>query len=470
MGTMFTVFDSLTKFYLFDAMTNSIVSINKDNYKALKGYIDGDRGTENMAVLESFQNMGYCRESSIEEIVHYSIDDYASHINNLQMLTLQVTQNCNLRCSYCVYSGNYKNRTHSNLRMSFDVAKKAIDYLFEHSINLEKVSIGFYGGEPLLEFELIKKCVRYVNENYEGKKVLFNITCNGTLLTEEVVEFLYQNSFSIMISLDGPKQIHDRCRKFVNGQGSYETIISRLEYIKREYPDFYRKFSVSTVISPQYDLACIKEYFDTDSAVEFLNARISYQNDNGIIEDLSYDESFLIINRHETFKVFLSMLNLIDKSKASKIFCIRAAYLKRQYKYLKPIKYLPQKCHPGGPCIVGSKRLFVNTDGYLYPCERVSEDSEIMRIGSLSEGIDIEKAKYLTNIGAITKERCSQCWGIIHCKMCASSADGKVALSKELKLLKCNETLDSLIQDIKDICFLKEYGYDFNEEEGGANV
>lgn len=152
MGTMFTVFDSLTKFYLFDAMTNSIVSINKDNYKALKGYIDGDRGTENMAVLESFQNMGYCRESSIEEIVHYSIDDYASHINNLQMLTLQVTQNCNLRCSYCVYSGNYKNRTHSNLRMSFDVAKKAIDYLFEHSINLEKVSIGFYGGEPLLEF------------------------------------------------------------------------------------------------------------------------------------------------------------------------------------------------------------------------------------------------------------------------------------------------------------------------------
>ncbi|MDL0414458.1 4Fe-4S cluster-binding domain-containing protein, partial [Clostridioides difficile] len=96
--------------------------------------------------------------------------------NNLSSIILQVTQNCNLRCDYCIYSGSYSNRVHTNKRMNIDVAKRSIDYLIKNSSQLNEVSVGFYGGEPLLEFDLIKQIVEYVKVVGEGKEIYFNLT------------------------------------------------------------------------------------------------------------------------------------------------------------------------------------------------------------------------------------------------------------------------------------------------------
>ncbi len=85
--------------------------------------------------------------------------------NNLNTMALQLTQNCNLRCKYCVYSGNYENRKHSSLKMNKEIAYRAIDFFVRHSSDSEKLHLGFYGGEPLLEFELIKGCVEYIKKN-----------------------------------------------------------------------------------------------------------------------------------------------------------------------------------------------------------------------------------------------------------------------------------------------------------------
>lgn len=112
--------------------------------------------------------------------------------------------------------------------MSFETAKRAIDFYLEHSIDRSWAAIGFYGGEPLLEFELIKKCVDCLEGKIEGKQILFNLTTNGTLLEGEKAKFLKEHNFSVAISLDGSKKEPDACRKFLDGTGSFDTVIKNI--------------------------------------------------------------------------------------------------------------------------------------------------------------------------------------------------------------------------------------------------
>ena len=146
-----------------------------------------------------------------------------------------MTQNCNFRCKYCVYSGaeNSYQRVHSNKVMNWNTARKAIDFLWEHSIDSKDVNIGFYGGEPLLEFDLIKKAIEYSRKKFMGKEISFSMTTNGTLLTEEIIRFLSKNKVQLVISLDGAKEINDENRVFKNGSGTYDRVIRKIDLIKQ---------------------------------------------------------------------------------------------------------------------------------------------------------------------------------------------------------------------------------------------
>ena len=147
--------------------------------------------------VNMLKEQGYfSTESYIKEVRHiYS--DYLSVFlaRKLTKITVQLTQNCNFRCKYCIYSEthNTRQRSHSTERMTWETAKKAIDFLREHSVDSPEVNIGFYGGEPLLEFPLLKKAVEYSEQQFEGKKLTFNITTNGTLLNDEMIYFFQEH-------------------------------------------------------------------------------------------------------------------------------------------------------------------------------------------------------------------------------------------------------------------------------------
>nr|WP_237076397.1 MULTISPECIES: radical SAM protein [unclassified Neglectibacter] len=180
--------------------------------------------------------------------------------SQLEDLLLQVTQNCNLRCEYCTYSGKYYNRTHSTNHMSFEVASQSVDFFMERAKDKNSVVIGFYGGEPLLEFELIKRVVSYVEENYGEKKVSYGMTTNGTLLTEDVVTFLIEKHFNIIISLDGPKDQHDKYRRFVSGKGSFDVVMENMQRIRTLHPVFYQNLRTNTVVTPDKDLEALEVF------------------------------------------------------------------------------------------------------------------------------------------------------------------------------------------------------------------
>ena len=168
---IFRTFRTYRNNYVYDRHSDAVISVNEEEFREFCRVEKGEIKAENSPVIKKYQKQGMFMPNIVEEI-HHPRTEILEHnsLQKLHQLILQVTQQCNLRCEYCAYSGIYEgNRTHSSNRMSFETAKKAIDFFLEHSTENSNVSIGFYGGEPLLEFDLIKRCVSYIKETCEGK-------------------------------------------------------------------------------------------------------------------------------------------------------------------------------------------------------------------------------------------------------------------------------------------------------------
>ena len=125
--------------------------------------------------------------------------------------------------------------------MNYEIAKEGIEYIFKiiKGRNKKEFALSFYGGEPLLNFENIKRIVDFSKKLFNGWKLTFSITTNGTLINNEIIDFLISNDFQILISIDGPKAIHDAKRIFPNGKGSFELIMNNLEKILKKDKQFY---------------------------------------------------------------------------------------------------------------------------------------------------------------------------------------------------------------------------------------
>lgn len=193
-------FRTLNSCYLYDVNINSIIRINESTYNILKNEQEIPNGDIRISKLKE---RGFLQPIDRNfQIEHPLTDKVESYIqNNLSLLILQVTQNCNLRCKYCVYSGSYVNRVHTNKRMNFETAKQAVDFYYNHSKNIDIASISFYGGEPLLEFELIRNIVEYCEMKFSGKQLNLNMTTNATLLTNEMMDFLQVHKINTTLQL-----------------------------------------------------------------------------------------------------------------------------------------------------------------------------------------------------------------------------------------------------------------------------
>ena len=188
MSICYKTFKTPLAYYVYDRHTNKILKITKEDYEKINSKRADD------TFWKKFQNKGYLLENRVEEIEHPDTAMLSHTLNEkMEYLLLQVTQECNLRCHYCVYGGNYETRVHSDLNMDISLAEKAIDYYLEHSSQAAELMVGFYGGEPLLKMDLIKHCVSYIKAKATDKVVKFTVTTNGTLLTIERAQYLKTN-------------------------------------------------------------------------------------------------------------------------------------------------------------------------------------------------------------------------------------------------------------------------------------
>lgn len=427
------LFRTRNQYYFYDANTCSIIRINETMYDILKN-------KENFLELEQLKKLyenGFLQSKEDIIIEHPASSGIESYLDEgMQQLILQLTQNCNLRCKYCVYSGSYKNRVHTNKRMTFEIAKEAIDYYYLHSRAADVVRIGLYGGEPLLEFDLIKKITEYCEKIFAGKELRINMTTNATLLNEKIVDFLQKHNFDLMISLDGPESVQNKSRVFAdNSHGTFDVIIQKIEMIQKLYPQYLDKISFNAVIDEQNDFACSSNFFTYDFLKDAVVTAAGV-SDRDSVQEVSLRETFYINYNYELFKSFIVYAGELDNKYISKLIVSHKGLLISSIhdRVTKPYRR-KGICHPNGPCIAGYNRLFVTVEGKFYPCERVSETNEVYCIGDIKSGIETKKVLRLLNTGKLTETECKNCWALNLCSICAADfgEDNDLSTSKNYR-------------------------------------
>lgn len=459
--------------YFYDTNRNEIVQISPKFYDYLEEFFNGGLTSSSNVLLQKkfdeYKHHGYFSEHH-PSVIEHPMSDYLEDIldDKIETITLQVTQNCNLRCQYCPYTGNYyTNRVHNDKKMSFAMAKKGVDFLASHSRYTNEVAISFYGGEPLLEIELISEVMAYAKSLFKHKELIFSITTNGTLMTDRIMQLLSENKVRLLFSLDGPESVHDVNRKYASGKGSFKDVLKNIKHLKDTFPDYFREFvAINTVMDNNVDIMQIDEFYSSEETFSGVLVQTTITNPAYVKEDtedllIRKDQKEIIDYEFGKYLYLLYKLKRISKNE-SRIFKNYFDDLEKTVRELTSAKSLPDKFHPSGPCIPGRKKLFMTVDGVFFPCERIDELSPVGQIGSIDTGIDIEKANALLNVGKITENQCKKCWAISQCKVCFIHADDGHTLNADKRLLRCQDVKENVLENFKDICLLKKYHYDFS--------
>jgi uncharacterized protein len=453
--------------YIYDVNTNAFVSVDEGAYQYLReaeqqgGALPDEADEHIEQCLEALWAQGYLSSKRPREIRHSQSDLLAYHLNeNIAQMALQVTQQCNFRCAYCDYCASdfVSQRDHSAKRMSVETALSAVDFFAKRCANQDEPTIGFYGGEPLLEFPLIQRVTEYAEKKLYAKDLKFTVTTNASLLTPEIARFFAEHHFLLTISLDGTPETHDRSRRFAgNGKGSFEVIRRNLESLRQQWPDF--EYSFNTVVDPRYPCDSLHELFTRDEFFGGAKIRSTLISDQFSIEKTVPGEVFLQQDSRHMYKSYLSFRDAYDRKKVSRVARESLSANFQRFKIeMKQAVSLMDVAAPGGPCIPGQMRLFVNADGILYPCERVSETSPAMKIGNLREGVDMGKVDRLLNIAQDTAEDCKNCWAFRHCKLCSGQSDNCGELSADLRRSQCESVREQVEDLFRDYLWTREFG------------
>ena len=324
-------------------------------------------------------------------------------------LILCTTTNCNLKCRYCIFSEEYPHaQTFQADNMSFEVAIKAIDYYIDKILSIRKrdpaksAIISFYGGEPLLQFSLIKDIIEYIIAR-DIKNVRFNLTTNATLLTSEIIDFLVANNFLVSISIDGPKIEHDRNRVKENGLGTFDIVFRNIKTFWGRYPN-YEPLSFLVTYDLKTDLSRLRVFFDSHKEFRkypFLFTPVSPYFTN-------YYDSSSVMDRNEFNSVYTQLKAMSGSPCGTDPvlrYFVKTPYLLHLFRRL----IIPTNS-PGiwgtGACLPGSK-LCVFPDGNIYPCEKVPG---LPGIGSVYTGLNYEAiADLIASYNSSVTAHCPDC-------------------------------------------------------------
>lgn len=445
------MFRSAGAFFLYDVNHNRVLKIERELYDAIcymqkHGMENCEHFSESTkSSIDQLVKDGYLKSSDIiTRIENYSSDYYKSCLDaRMNSLVLEVTQNCNYRCSYCPFSATDNfDRVHNEKRMTFELAKKAIDLYAQHSTYQEYKSISFYGGEPLLEYSLIKKCVEYSVQKFGIDKLSFHMTTNASLLTLDVIKFLSKNNFYLVISLDGYKEYHDKNRKQRDFSPSFDTVYRNIELIHNNQEKYPLHLRFNAVWDGSVTYESIEHFFLTDSILKNYPFEIGAMSSNATNNKFVRDEQVVMADKFELLKKWINGTYNI--------------YTDPNYKYLfdrlENHAAMFQIYHHAGPCIAGQTKLFVTPEGVLYPCERYSKNCECAKIGRLDEEIAYDNVYQLLNYGHVCADDCKHCWAIRLCSMCPMTVNGTDVLSYELKKANCTSLKKQILNDLKAIC------------------
>lgn len=358
-------------------------------------------------------------------------DAVLQNLINTKQVCFEVTENCNLECKYCGYGefyNNYDERSSKNLE--WNIAKSLIDYLkafwtsIEYPSFASAISIGFYGGEPLLNIKLIKKIVTYLEDIKccDYLRFTYHLTTNGILLNQHI-DYLKEMDFIIHVSLDGAEE-NNSYRVDNHGDNSFNNVVKNLIEVRNKYPHYFNtNIYFLSVLHNRNSVDEIHTFFKNNFNKK---SRISEVNPVGIRQDkiddflLTYSNKYDSIYNSDNYDLLTKEL-FIDEPRTHGLMRYLHAYsgnVIKDYQDLffekKDKKYLPT-----GTCTPFSQRVFLSVRGKILPCERIGHQYSI---GSIENGkikIDINEISkdYNERYKKLFKQ-CSSCYNIKNCLKC----------------------------------------------------
>ncbi len=390
---MIHVFTYHDHYYIYDTGSGSLHACDEQTANYLSGKpveLTDEELKSTLADLAGLRSEGllYAEEPTA----------YPMKSNEVKALCLHVSHDCNLRCKYCFADeGAYHSVRET---MSFEVAKSAIDFLLENSGNRKVLEVDFFGGEPLMNFDVVKRTVYYAKAEAEkrGKRFLFTTTTNGLLLDDETIRFLNEEMENVVLSLDGRKEVHDAVRKTVNGKGSFDAVIEKIKKFVRCRGDkhYYVRgtFTAKNLDFSKDVLFLADEGFDSIS-----------------VEPVVTDIPELQIREEHLSQIEREYEALCDE------------YVKREAEG-KGFHFFHFNIDlEGGPCLskrvsacgAGNEYFSVVPNGDIYPCHQFAGDRK-WRMGNVTEGrLDGDIRKQFAQSCLFTRKKCGDCFAKFIC-------------------------------------------------------
>jgi len=397
---------------VLDVSSGAIHLFDECSYDYIALLNKGNSHEEIVATLsESYRDVDLNEvKLEIDELVNqgtlFSVDDYEKVVDDfsnretvVKALCLHIAHDCNLKCLYCfAEEGEYHG---ARSLMSFDVGKKAIDFLVAHSKKRRNLEIDFFGGEPLMNFDVVKEIVTYAKsiEQKFNKNFRFTITTNGVLLNEDNMDFINEHMYNVVLSCDGRKDVHDYMRPTGNKKGSYDVIMPKFKELiqKRGQKSYYIRgtFTHHNLDFSKDVLHMADEGFDLIS-VEPVVAPL----------DASYailpEDIQLLLKEYEDLATTMS-----KRRKEGSDFTF--------FHFMVDLS--------GGPCVAkrltgcgaGFEYLAVTPQGDLYPCHQFV-GMEQFKMGTVESGVtNLTLQTEFKSCNVYAKEECQACWAKFYC-------------------------------------------------------
>ena len=391
--------------YSVDKMAYDIIAMFEQNSKQeiiekiSKDYVDVDRSEieECYAQILELKEQGVLFSSDKFESMAGELKAKTSGV--VKALCLHIAHACNLNCEYCFASqGKYHGE---RALMSFEVGKRALDFLVENSGTRKNLEVDFFGGEPLMNFQVVKDLVKYARsiEKEKNKNFRFTLTTNGVLIDDDVIEFANKEMSNVVLSLDGRKEVHDRYRVDYNGKGSWETILPKFKKLveARKNKDYYMR-GTFTHFNPDF-VEDIKEMLKHGFTELSMEPVVCPEGDKN---QLTKEDIEVVLSQYEELAKLM-----LERKQQGKPFTF--------YHYMIDLK--------GGPCIYkrisgcgsGTEYMAVTPQGDLYPCHQFVGE-EKFKLGNVFEGVtNKEITKEFMDCNVYAREDCKDCWAKLYC-------------------------------------------------------
>ena len=453
--------------YVYDSHTNGVIKIDPfvrrildDYFRLSRKELETAHAAIPKAVLhrsiqfieDAIHDLGLFQPSSAIKFSRtMSRDDFDAEMENgLPALTLNVTERCNLFCSYCPLTDSRQSQPSKSLpAMTWEIARNSLDCFLALTSAQRVVRIVFFGGEPLLDWELIQKCLRYLRSSYASRKVQVQLVSNLTLLKKSMLETLIDFDAQLQVSFDGPQPIHDGARSFGDGRGTYQYVCARLQEIRALSPDYFRNnILLHCTFNRQNDILEVFRHF-SDGIFAELPVRLRYVTGSFLSPEQA--------TRHEErieqlIEMYLAALRETSCFRYDLFWKILRDPLMFGDRTLGPA---PAQSWPNGACVPGANRLFVTSSGTFYPCENCC--AEGCDIGNHETGFEFSKAQSLFRTYAdFCQETCQGCWAHRLCTLCYTSMISGARVNPSVKAEKCDRQRERILKALRRFVYIWE--------------